>query len=148
LENQAYIFLIFILNGFLIGLLFDIFRILRKSFKTKDFLTYIQDFLFWILAGIIILYSLFKFNNGEIRGYVFLGIFIGVITYLFLFSKYFIKVNLKIIEIIKTILKFCFIIPIKHFFKFLKKNVFIPIIKTFNLLRNYLSNFKIKNIKK
>lgn len=148
MENQAYIFLIFILNGFLIGLLFDIFRILRKSFKTKDFLTYIQDFLFWILAGIIILYSLFKFNNGEIRGYVFLGIFIGVITYLFLFSKYFIKVNLKIIEIIKTILKFCFIIPIKHFFKFLKKNVFIPIIKTFNLLRNYLSNFKIKNIKK
>lgn len=48
--NQAYLFLIFILNGLLIGILFDFFRILRKSFKTPDFITYIQDICFWILA--------------------------------------------------------------------------------------------------
>ena len=72
LENQAYLFVIFILNGFLIGILFDIFRILRKSFKTKDWLTYIQDILFWILTGFIVLYSIFRFNNGELRGFIFI----------------------------------------------------------------------------
>ena len=45
-ENQAYLFLIFIINGIVIGLLFDIFRILRKSFKTSDIITYVQDILF------------------------------------------------------------------------------------------------------
>ena len=53
--NQAYIFLIFVINGFLIGILFDIFRILRKSFKTKDIITYIEDILFWILTGLLLL---------------------------------------------------------------------------------------------
>ena len=42
--NQANLFLIFTINGILIGLLFDIFRILRKSFKTPDIITYIEDF--------------------------------------------------------------------------------------------------------
>ena len=39
--NQAYLFLIFMVNGIIIGILFDFFRILRKSFKTADLITYI-----------------------------------------------------------------------------------------------------------
>ena len=57
---------IFFLTGICIGLLFDFFRIQRKVLKTCDFITYIQDILFWILAGFVILFSIFKFNNGEI----------------------------------------------------------------------------------
>ena len=55
MPNQAYSFIIFILNGLIIGLIFDIFRIFRKSFKTPDFITYLQDFIFWIIAGSILL---------------------------------------------------------------------------------------------
>lgn len=50
INNQAELFLIFTINGILIGLLFDFFRILRRSFKTKDIITYIEDILFWILT--------------------------------------------------------------------------------------------------
>ena len=64
IENQAYLFIIFVINGILIGLLFDFFRILRRSFKTNDFMTYVEDIIFWILTGLIILYSIFTFNNG------------------------------------------------------------------------------------
>ena len=42
LSNQAYIFGIFILNGFIIGILFDMFRSFRKILKTPDFITYIK----------------------------------------------------------------------------------------------------------
>ena len=73
-SNQAYLFLIFTVNGILIGLLFDFFRIARKVFYTNDFVTYIQDILFWILAGSMMLYSIFVFNNGEIRLFMFLGV--------------------------------------------------------------------------
>ena len=102
--NEIYIFLLFILTGISIGILFDIFRILRRSFKTIDFITYIQDFLFWILAGAILLYSIFSFNNGELRGYIFIGVILGVILYILIFSKYFVKISVTIINILKKII--------------------------------------------
>ena len=94
--NQAYLFCIFIINGIIIGILFDFFRILRKTFKTSDLITYIEDSLFWILTGIIILYSIFVFNSGEIRFFIFFGIILGVFLYMLLFSSYIIKINVKI----------------------------------------------------
>lgn len=120
IANQAYLFLIFTINGILIGILFDIFRILRKSFETSDIVTYIEDILFWILAGFILLYSIFKFSNGEIRFYMFIGIFIGCILYMLMFSKFFIKINVKIITTLKNIISkiiSIIILPIKIIFK-------------------------------
>ena len=61
ITNQALVFSIFIINGLIIGFIFDIFRILRLSFKTKDIVTYIEDILFWIITGVVILYSIFIF---------------------------------------------------------------------------------------
>lgn len=145
MNNQAYIFLIFILNGLIIGILFDIFRIMRKSFKTSDFGTNLQDILFWIFTGLILLYSIFKFNNGELRAYIFLGVFLGALLYMLLFSKIFIKVNLFIVNIIKQVLKYIFIIPIKYILKFVRKILLAPISFIFINIRKKLSNFK-KNI--
>lgn len=128
--NQANIFLIFTINGIAIGILFDIFRILRKSFKTSDIVTYMQDLLFWILTGFILLYSIFTFSNGEVRFYMFLGVFLGCLIYMILFSKYFININVKIISIIKKIIKTIIsiiILPLKILIRFLKKIFFKPI---------------------
>ena len=128
--NQGYLFLIFIINGIIIGLLFDFFRILRKSFKTKDTITYIEDILFWILTGVVILYSIFTFNNGEIRLFMFLAIILGIILYILTVSSYVIKINVKIVTFIKNIItKFFYmiIIPFKYISKFIKKIFFKPI---------------------
>ena len=154
--NQAYLFLIFVINGLLIGFIFDVFRILRISFKTKDFVTYIQDIIFWLITGTIVLYSIFVFNNGEIRFYMFLGIGIGVILYIILFSKYIIKFTVQLIKILKnTIHKFLNIIfiPITFIKKLLKKIFFKPIsFITINLekfstkiLKNFSNKIKSKN---
>ena len=124
ITNQAYLFLIFIINGVLIGLLFDFFRILRKSFKTKDMITYIQDIIFWILTGFIILYSTFTFNNGEIRIFMFVAILLGVVFYMMLISSYVIKVNVTIINFIKNIIVKTFniiLLPFNGYIKLLKK---------------------------
>ena len=103
--NQAYLFLIFTINGFIIGFIFDFFRILRKSFKTPNIVTYIEDICFWILTGYLLLYSIFVFNNGEIRIFMFLGICIGIILYMLILSKYLIQINVYIIKIFKNITK-------------------------------------------
>lgn len=136
--SQGYLFLIFILVGIIIGILFDIFRILRRTFKTSDFVTYIQDILFWLLSGIILIYSIFIFNNGELRAYIFLSIFIGIITYMLTISKYFIKLNVTILTGIKKVFNFIFKI-ILYPFKVIFKSVKIILVRPLNLLKNKLS---------
>ena len=145
--NQAYLFLVFTINGIIIGLLFDIFRILRRSFKTSDGITYIQDILFWILTGFILLYSIFTFSDGEIRFYMFLGVFLGCLIYMILFSKYFIKINVKIILVLKKIIgKIIFIIifPINIIIRFIRKIFFRPI----NFITININKFKLNCQKK
>lgn len=141
--NQLFCLLIFILTGIVIGILFDIFRILRKSFKTADFITYLEDIIFWILTGCIMLFSIFIFNNGEIRSYVFIGIAIGIISYMLIISRFFVKISVSIIKFIKKILSY----PIK-----LIKNIFTKIIlkPTLKILKNIhnLTKNKPKHINK
>lgn len=144
MENQTYLFLIYIFNGFLISILFDFFRIIRKSFKTNNFLTSIEDILFWILTAIIILYSVFKFNDGELRGYLFVGITIGITIYMLFFSKVFIKINLYIINLFKKVFYYIFIIPALFVIKIFKKMFFIPIKHLLKKINKSLSFFRIK----
>jgi len=132
--NQANLFLIFAINGAIIGFLFDLFRILRKSFRTSDIITVIEDILFWIITGIIILYSIFIFNNGEIRFYMFIALILGAMLYMLLLSKYIIKISVKIIGIIKIVIKFIFKIiswPIQIIYKTTKRLLRKPILFCF-----------------
>lgn len=125
-QSQAYVFVIYILSGILIGIFFDIFRVYRRSFKTPDFITYIQDILFWVLTGIFLLFVIFKFNNGELRWYIFLGALLGTLLYMLIFSKHFIKINVAILTFIKNIfLKIWEIIMIP--IRWIRKIVFKPI---------------------
>ena len=104
-QNQAYLFLVFSLTGVAIGILFDFFRILRRSIKTSNLVTYIQDILFWILTGIIVLYSIWYFNNGELRIFVFLGLIIGILIYMTTLSSIIIKIFSKLLVFLINILK-------------------------------------------
>lgn len=137
--EQLSTFLNFFLTGITIGILFDIFRILRKSFKTLDFITYIQDILFWILTGSILLYSIFTFNNGELRGYIFLAIIFGLVMYILVVSKYFIDISAKILCSIKKVVSY----PFKIFLTLIKKYFLLPINKNISKI-----NFKIFKITK
>ena len=118
--EQLYSLFVFTISGIIIGIFFDVFRILRKSFKTPDIITYIEDILFWIITGAFLLFVLFTFQNGQIRSYNIIGLIIGVISYIFTISKYFIKFSVTTIsffkKIIYTILKMISY-PLKIVFK-------------------------------
>lgn len=117
--HQIYILTIFILTGMCIGLLFDFFRIQRKVFKTFDFITYIQDVLFWIFSGIILIIVIMTFTNGEIRLYMISGMALGIIIYLRLISKYIIKINTSILKSIIKFIKLIFF-PFKKVLQFVR----------------------------
>ena len=133
-QNQAYLFLVFALTGVIIGVLFDFFRILRRTIKTSNIATYIEDILFWILTGLLILYNIWYFNNGEIRIYMFLGIIIGALIYTSTLSNILIKIFSKILQAIIKIVE----LPIKTIFTFFRK-IFTKIV---GKLENKKGNFE------
>ena len=104
LLNQLYSFFIYLISGILIGIFFDIFRILRKSFHTPDFITYIEDIVFWVFTGLFLLFVLFFIGNGEIRLYNIIGLLTGSIIYLLTISKYFINISVCIVTFMKNII--------------------------------------------
>ena len=112
---------IFFLTGICIGLLFDFFIIQRKVLKTCDFITYIQDILFWIVSGLIIIFVIMKYTNGEIRIYMVLGIILGILIYFLIISKYIMKIFVCILSFLLNIIgKLLF--PIKKIYKIIKKS--------------------------
>lgn len=136
-QDQAYLFLVFSMTGVAIGVLFDIFRILRRTIKTSNIITYIEDILFWILTGILILYNIWYFNNGEIRIFMFLGIILGVLIYICTLSKIFIKIFSKVLLVIKKV----FELPIKTILSILKK-ITTTFITIFTKITKKLTNKK------
>ena len=137
--------------------MFDFFRVLRKRFKTTDIVTYMQDILFWILTGISMLYCIYTFNSGEIRLYEFIGILIGTTIYFLTISKYFIKINSMVLNILTKIFYVLLIVPLKTINKTIKKPIvtffdkiihknsfkYINFLKIFNKNVAFKKDFKI-----
>lgn len=77
-----------ILSGLAIGIFYDLYRIFRRFSKPSKIMSYIEDFLFWMIIGFIFFILLVKLTGGVLRGFVFIGASVGVSFYLFFLSKY------------------------------------------------------------
>jgi spore cortex biosynthesis protein YabQ len=122
-SNQAYIFLCSVLGGMLIAFLYDVFRIKRKAVKTSSFIVYIEDLIYWIIVALVMFGVVYYSNQGEVRGYIFIGTAIGVILYLLLLSKLVMRASLFVLRIVFKVLRTVWLIltyPIRVVFKVLK----------------------------
>ena len=141
--EQLISFFYFIIVGIVLSIIFDIFRILRRTIKTSDIVTNIEDILFCFITGIIILLSIYYFNNGELRLYIFVGILMGLTIYMIFISRFFIKINVIMINFIKKIL-YLLIKPFIFILNFTKKLIFKPI--SFIIIN--MRYFTVKNLQK
>ena len=92
--SQEQIFIFFFIIGIIIGILFDIFRVIRKSFL--------------ISSGSIIILGIIKLNSGEVRLFLFLGIFFGILIYTLTISNLCVIILYVFVKICKKILNFPF----------------------------------------
>lgn len=83
--KQLNLFLIFFASGIIIGIFFDIFRIIRRSFKINDFHTFLEDILFGIITGLFLIFIIFVYNNRE---YTFIYVLRHYIGNYSIFIKY------------------------------------------------------------
>lgn len=111
--SQGQIFIVFLILGLCIGLLFDFFRSLRKTFKTSDLVTHIEDVIFMLVIGILVVNSLIIVNHGQIRFFIILAILFGM-------AFYFLTLSRICFLIFQIAMKFCKKIL---FFPFFFKNI-------------------------
>lgn len=120
LENELVVFFIYVISGMAISIFFDIFRVLRKTIRTSNIVTYLEDAIFWIVVGIFLIWEIFTVSYGELRSYIFIGLLIGFAFYMLTLSKHFININVKILNKIKRIV-LAIINVIKNIFQFIVK---------------------------
>lgn len=86
-----------ILAGFITGILFDMYRIIR-DLNSKRILAMIEDILFWILAGMLVFTFLLYTNYAFLTPYVYIFIIISLLFYFKFISRYFYNIEKDIVN--------------------------------------------------
>ncbi|MDI3481958.1 MAG: hypothetical protein PWQ97_1613 [Tepidanaerobacteraceae bacterium] len=74
--------------GAFVGLLFDFYRRIRSFITPGPILTALGDLAFWGIVTVVTFFSLFRVNYGEVRGYLFFGLGLGLLLYLSFISRH------------------------------------------------------------
>lgn len=120
--SQEQIFVLFFIVGLIIGIIFDFFRAIRKNYKACDFITLVEDILFLGFASFLIIFSIIRINGGEIRFYLFLAIFFGILLYSLTISNLCVIIFSVIVRICKNMLQIPSLV-FKKVVKSLKKTI-------------------------
>ena len=98
-------FLASILFGVCLQAIYDIIRGIRRVFYHKSVFLFIEDIGFGIFTAVMAFIFLCTYNDGELRGFFFLGIVIGMILYYQLCSKFLLRAVIHITEKLKKIIR-------------------------------------------
>ena len=104
--EQVYIFFYAVLAGGILAFLYDILRIKRRAIKTNVVILSLEDMIYWLLSAIIVFLTVYNSNDGQMRGFIFIGNILGVTLYLSLFSRLVIASSMMVINFIKKVLLF------------------------------------------
>ena len=86
-QEQMYTFLAALGIGFIIGVILDAYLVYFQLVKVKKLVLCLVDFLLWVLLAVLTFALLLLCNWGDIRGYVFLGLALGLGLYLKYLNK-------------------------------------------------------------
>ena len=103
MSKQTILFAMTVGVGFVMGCLYDVFRILRKAIPHKNAIIQLEDLLYWLLISLLFFYFALPKNYGEIRLFAIAGAVIGMILYFCTLSILIMHVSTAIIELIKKI---------------------------------------------
>lgn len=114
LDIQFDIVIYSILSGVLVGILFDLYNIIR-GVKIPKIIIIIEDILFWILTAVIVFTFLLYMNYAFLGPYVYIFMILTLIIYLKIISPTVLKLEIYIIN------------KVGKFTRILLKNLVYPI---------------------
>ena len=117
LAGQTTCFLYSCLFGACMSLLYDFFRALRVILHFGKIATFFEDIFYFFILGVLTFGFVIIVNDGELRGYIFLGAFLGWILY-----------HLSVGNL--TIRALCWMMEmIRRFFHMIWRRIFVPMLR-------------------
>lgn len=111
LADQTEIFLYAIGFGFLLGILYDVFRTLRMIISESKGFIFFMDVLYFAACTFLIFCFILVVDSGRIHAYVIMGIVLGWIVYYFSFGA----IAMRVSRAVKGLLKKLFSALFKPF---------------------------------
>lgn len=125
LEVQFITMGLMLASGVLIGVLFDLYRVLAHELRFPRWLIPLLDLAYWAVATVLIFRVLFYGNFGQVRMFVFLGLFLGYTLYFLVLSQTSMRIIRWLIGVVEAFIRFlgktvevCIIRPIVALYKF------------------------------
>lgn len=130
--------------GFLLGVLYDLFRIARLTVTRGRVAVFIADVAYFLLVGILVFLFMLAYNRGEIRSYLLLGIVLGFAVYYFTFGAFVLKWTNRIIRFLRRLFHTVWRVlsaPFRWIYRLLRRIC----VKIRSTMPAKLKNFKIKS---
>ena len=132
LHMQAKLFLLTVLMGGGMGLVYDGLRLFRHGLPHKPFWIQIEDGLFWLIAVFLVFGVMLHVGSGEIRFFIILGIFGGMGLYFLTLSAVVMAVSDRVIRLIK----YCIVLFL-HIVLTPIRLIFLPFRKPLQKIRGF-----------
>jgi spore cortex biosynthesis protein YabQ len=126
LSEQFNYFLLTVGTGLLIGLVFDIYRLVRHLLNLRKMGTGLGDLIFWSVTTVLAFFMLLVGNWGEVRFYVFMGILLGIGGYLRWLSPFTRKLLVNLVRLLSKLLRYTVFIILWPF-QLITKLILVPV---------------------
>lgn len=125
IKLQVNVLLCSVLAGIILGILYDLFKMINDILTDNRILNFFENILFGIVSSFIVFIFLLKTNSAYFETYTYLYITLGIYCYIKLIRRYFIEIQKTIIVnvnfIFRTIYKL-FMYPFELIYYFIIKN--------------------------
>ncbi|MGP0587939.1 spore cortex biosynthesis protein YabQ [Paenibacillus timonensis] len=106
LETQWATLLWMLASGGIMGIAFDSYRVVSGQLRFPRWSVHTLDLLYWLAAALFVFRTLYHSNHGELRFYVFLGLFLGIWIYFLFLSVITERFVLMLMRIVNSIYRF------------------------------------------
>ncbi|MBP2002714.1 spore cortex biosynthesis protein YabQ [Paenibacillus shirakamiensis] len=93
-------------SGAVLGVAFDSYRVVSGQLRFPRWSIHMLDLLYWIVASLFVFRMLYMSNQGQLRFYVFLGLFIGVWVYYLYLSVLTERIVVMLMMVTKRVFNF------------------------------------------
>lgn len=104
LSDQTRVFLQAFGFGFLLGILYDVFRTVRLAVSSGKKFVFVYDIVYVMLCAVLSFLFFLAVNNGAVRGYAFLAELLGWLVYYFSLGIVAIKCSRAVIRFIRWLI--------------------------------------------
>jgi spore cortex biosynthesis protein YabQ len=145
-SGQVQLFILIVLAGMAMGILFDFYRVVRGIFRLKLIMTSFLDLLYWLVAVFVVFGVLLAGNWGEVRLYVFIALLTGAYLYYRYFSRYSMHLMIHIIRKFIVALNYLrlVLLGIIKPFRYIAALIIKPLILIGKKIRQYFKSHQTK----